>query len=147
MLAICSLYTATTAQMADHTMCSTCKLEKDNLRNVSPKCTNGQWRCDDCSRLLNRVSRMQKNGSLASGYSEMTGDQKVEFMQYAMDMFGDDINKTINEIYECTTAETDTYNQRRSDEFLEYAEAEEKYKNRPETWERIKKTQLRSLAM
>ena len=123
--------------MANGTLCGTCNLEKDNIRNISPSSASGQWRCDDCSRVLSRVRRMQTSGALASEYHDLTKEQKEQFMQTAMDLFGDDINKAIHDVYECTTTNTDTYNARRSDEYLEYDDAEKKYKDRPDVWEHI----------
>ena len=80
---------------------------------------------------------MQTRGGLASEYHDLTKEQKERFMQTAMELFGDDINKAIHDVYECTTTNTDTYNARRSDDSMEYADAEEKYKDRPETWAHI----------
>ena len=39
---------------------------------------------------------MQSRGLLASEYHDLTNDQRVEVMRNAMNMFGDDINKTIS---------------------------------------------------
>ena len=84
--------------MADFKMCGTCRLQKDNLRDIASRSIRtSQWRCDDCCRVLNRINRMQSRGLLASEYHELNNGQKVAFMQNAVDLFGDDINRTICE--------------------------------------------------
>ena len=96
-----TVYTATAATMADSNMCRkecrSCRLQKDNVKDIASKSVGRpQWRCDDCSRLLNRISRLQSRGLLASErYQALTTLQKINFMRAAKDMFGDDINKTI----------------------------------------------------
>ena len=89
---------------------------------------------------------MKRYGSLASEYYALTYDERVELLQHAKYMFGDAINKYINEIYESTTTTTDKYNFGRTVEYVMYAVAEEKFKNLPKTWELIKKKQIRSPA-
>ena len=96
-----TVYTATAATMADSNMCRkecpSCRLQKDNVKDIASKSVGRpQWRCDDCSRLLNRISRLQSRGLLASErYQALTTLQKINFMRAAKDMFGDDINQTI----------------------------------------------------
>ena len=101
-----TVYTATAAPMADsnmcrnaegRNMCRSCNLQKGNLRDIASKSVAYmQWRCVDCCRLLNRIARMQSRGLLASEWHDLTNDQRVEVMRNAMNMFGDDINKTIS---------------------------------------------------
>ena len=101
-----TVYTATAAPMADsnmcrnaedRNMCRSCHLQKGNLRDIASKSVAYmQWRCVDCCRLLNRIARMQSRGLLASEWHDLTNDQRVEVMRNAMNMFGDDINKTIS---------------------------------------------------
>ena len=101
-----TVYTATAAPMADsnmcrnaedRNMCRSCHLQKGNLRDIASKSSGWiQWRCVDCCRLLNRIARMQSRGLLASEWHDLTNDQRVEVMRNAMNMFGDDINKTIS---------------------------------------------------
>ena len=74
---------------------------------------------------------------MASEYHDLADEQKTRFMQTAIDKFGEDINKAIHDVYECTTTNADTFNQRRSDQFMEYADAEKKYKDRPDVWANI----------
>ena len=74
---------------------------------------------------------------MASEYHDLTEFQKMHFMQTAIDKFGEDINKVIRDEYECSTSNTDTYHAKTNIKYMEFGDAEKKYKDRPDVWEHI----------
>ena len=74
---------------------------------------------------------------MASEYHELTDEQKERFMQTAIDKFGEDINKVIRDEYECSTSHTDTHHAKTKIKYMEFGDAEKKYKDRPDVWEHI----------
>ena len=91
-----------------------------------------QFSCVDCRRLKARVSRVMNQKSLKEDWLKIPKDTRVEFMQKASSLYGDELAKYLSEVVVQVKATESLTSFEHDGNFMDLADMTDAYKDKPE---------------
>eukprot|EP00959_Pyramimonas_sp_CCMP1952_P397597 8331399-Pyramimonas_sp.AAC.2 len=129
---------ATKEQCVQGQKCCGCKIvfPMDGSQ-VFRQVAKGAIRCDECFKLYKRIQRMSASHKM--NISTLTADERTNMMREAQGQMGPNLYKVMSEMIRVSNIRRENSKMTTSGPFEDPADVEERFKNKPEQWENIKK--------
>ena len=123
-------------------LCGTCRefvdlkdtveIQKENLMLGN----HSQRRCRKCHNLRSRLFTVVKSSGI-EGYKDLSEEERVELYKCGANLFGGQLTKLLQESVTKSRLDKQITSFKRSGEAMDFDEAEEKWRDKPEEWKSI----------